>query len=138
MQATDGRGVLTSRVAARVSCRTPGLRFPAEHRHRIRHSYFIERIFYFIERIFGESRRPCQGHRPAARRDQLPHPRLGRSRPPVPRLTRPDRGRRRPAGATGPVPLAAAPSLFTPDSGRHHSVTPGTRFSEISASVLSH
>lgn len=58
------------------------LRTPREHWTRVRHSNFIERTF-------GETRRRCQGHRPAARRDQLHQPRVGRSRPrPLPGLAR--------------------------------------------------
>ena len=36
---------------------------------------------------------PRQGHRPAPRRDQLPHPGLGRPGPGLPRLARPDHDR---------------------------------------------
>jgi transposase-like protein len=47
------------------------LRFPAEHHHRIRHSNFIERTL-------RRDPPPPQAHRPAARRDLLPDPDLGR------------------------------------------------------------
>src|SRR6266704_1114821 len=50
---------------------------------------------------------PGQGHRAPARRDQLPHPGVGRARPGLPRLARPDHDPRRPAPAAGPAPLPA-------------------------------
>src|ERR1019366_6886967 len=59
---------------------------------------------------------PRQGHRPAPRRDQLPHPRVGRPRPRLPRLARPDHDRRRPAPAAGPAPV---PAPTPPPSGAH-------------------
>src|SRR5262249_6622372 len=51
-----------------------------------------------------------QGHRPAARRDQLPHPGVGRAGPRLPRLARVHHDRRRAAAAARPAPLAARPA----------------------------
>ena len=79
---------------------TAYLRFPAEHHNRVRHSNFIERTF-------GETPQESQGHWPATRRDQLPHPGLGRARPGLPRLARLHHDRRRATPAPGPAPLAA-------------------------------
>jgi len=96
---------------------TAYLRFPAEHHHRTRHSNFIERTF-------GETRRR-QGHRPAARRDQLPHPGVGRARPCFPRLARPDHDQRWPPAPARPAPLAARTTPPAPATHRHHH--PGRR-----------
>ena len=60
---------------------TAYLRFPAEHRHRIRHSNFIERTF-------SETRRSVKVVGRPPRRDQLPRPALGGARPCRPRLAR--------------------------------------------------
>jgi putative transposase len=61
---------------------------------------------------------PYQGHRPAPRRDQLPHSRPGRAGPCLPRLARPDHDGRRAAPAPGPAPLAARPAPPAPATHR--------------------
>jgi putative transposase len=99
---------------------TAYLRFPAEHQHRVRHSNFIERTF-------GETPPPHRGHRPAPRRDLLPHPGLGRAGPGLPRLARPDHDRRRAPAAAGPAPRPARPAPPAPDTRRHRD--PGRRAS---------
>ena len=91
---------------------TAYLRFPAEHHHRVRHSSFIERTF-------GETP-PHQGHRPAPRRDQLPHPHLGRPGPGLGRLARPQHDLRRPAAPAGPAPFPARPAHPAAATHRHH------------------
>lgn len=78
---------------------TAYLRFPAEHHKRIRHANFIEHL--------RRDSAPHQGHRPAARRDQLPHPGVGRPEPGLGRLARPGHDRRGTAAAARPAPLAA-------------------------------
>ena len=60
-----------------------------------------------------------QGHRTAARRDQLPHPRLGRPGPGLPRLARPDHDRRRAAPPAGPAPLTARTTPPATATARH-------------------
>ena len=73
------------------------LRFPREHWTRTRHSNFIERTF-------GGNPPPGQGHRPAARRDQLHVAGVGRARPRLPRLARIHHDPGRTAAATRPTP----------------------------------
>jgi len=63
---------------------------------------------------------PGQGHRPPPRRDQLPHPGLGRARPGLGRLARPDHDLRRPAAAPRPAPLAARTAPPAAATHGHH------------------
>ena len=90
---------------------TAYLRFPAEHHHRTRHSNFIERTF-------GETRRRVKVIGRLPRRDQLPHPGLGRPGPRIPRLARLHHDRRRAAPAPGPAPVAARSAR--PAAATHH------------------
>ena len=92
---------------------TAYLRFPAEHHHRVRHSNFIER---------RPRRRPQphQGHRRAARRNQLPHPGVGRPGPRLPRLARRQHDPRRPPPPAGPAPLTPRTTHPAPATHRHH------------------
>jgi putative transposase len=91
---------------------TAYLRFPAEHHNRVRHSNFIERTF-------GETPPPGQGHRTAARRDQLSHPGLGRPGPRLPRLARIHHDLERPTAAARPAPLAARTTPPAPATHSH-------------------
>ena len=79
---------------------TAYLRFPAEHHNRIRQSNFIWAHL-------RPDPSPHQGHRPAPRRDQLPHPGVGGPGPGLGRLARLHHDQRRAAAAPGPAPLAA-------------------------------
>jgi transposase-like protein len=63
---------------------------------------------------------PHQGHRPASRRNQLPHPHLGRSGPGLPRLARPGHDLRRPAAPAGPAPLTPGTTHPAAATDRHH------------------
>ena len=63
---------------------------------------------------------PHQGHRPAPRRDQLPHPSLGRPGPGLPRLARREHDPRRAPPPAGPAPLPARPARPAPATHRHH------------------
>jgi Transposase, Mutator family len=59
---------------------------------------------------------PCQGHRPASRRDQLRVAGLGRAGPGLPRLARVHRHRRRHPPAARPSPSTARPAHTDPPS----------------------
>ena len=63
---------------------------------------------------------PHQGHRPAPRRDQLPHPHLGRPGPGLPRLARREHDPRRAPAPAGPAPVPARPAHPAPATHRHH------------------
>jgi Transposase, Mutator family len=65
------------------------------------------------------SRPKLRGTRPAPRRDQLPHPGLGRPGPGLPRLARPDHDRRRAAAPAGPAPLASRTTPPATTTARH-------------------
>jgi putative transposase len=94
---------------------TAYLRCPAEHHNRVRHSNFI----WVNRACLRRDPPPHQGHRPAPRRDLLPHPGLGRPGPRLPRLARPDHDRRRPAAAARPAPLTPRPASPAPATHRH-------------------
>ena len=75
---------------------------------------------------------PRQGHRPAPRRDQLPHPGLGRPGPGLPRLARPDHDQRRRSGCCR---TCAAPCSTRPAScghAPHRQTTPATTVRRMS------
>ena len=91
---------------------TAYLRLPAEHHHRIRHSNFIERTF-------GETRRRTKSSA-GPRRNQLPHPGMGRPGPRLGRLARREHDPRRAPAAPGPAPLPARPTHPAPATHRHH------------------
>jgi hypothetical protein len=102
---------------------TAYLRFPADHHKRIRRSNFIERTF-------GETRRRVRSSA-GSRRDQLPHPRVGRPGPRLGRLARPDHELKRPAPPAGPAPLAARTT--PPAPARHQQTQPARAPPKLSA-----
>jgi hypothetical protein len=87
-------------ITANLDALVAHLRWPTEHRKRIRSTNLLERTFVEVP--------PHQGHRSLPRRDQRPEPDLGRARALQPRLARrrhdtPQRRRDR----TPPPPPAA-------------------------------
>jgi hypothetical protein len=61
-----------------------------------------------------------QGHRPAPRRNQLPHPGVGHPGTGLPRLARLHHDRRRAAAPARPAPLPARTTPPAPATHRHH------------------
>lgn len=102
---------------------TSYLRFPLERHRRIRHSNFIERTFGETLPQRGDPQ-PRQSHRPAARRDVLPQPRLGRARPRLPRLARHEHDHHRHPATRRPTPPTARPTNTDPTQDQHRRPRP--------------